>query len=46
LSIVDGVRGLDLKGDDLSGESFDENLHATTETENEMEGQLLLENVI
>jgi len=89
LDVVNGVGGLDLEGDDLSGETFDENLHrdgeqdggsmdiviqksilelfagedeallvvlvaltfyenldATTEMENEMEGRLLLEIVI
>jgi len=28
LDIVDGVRGLDLEGDGLSGESLNEDLHA------------------
>ena len=34
LDIVDGVRGLDLKGDGLAREGLDENLHSTTETKN------------
>ncbi len=33
LDIVDGVRGLDLKGDSLARERLDENLHASTEAE-------------
>ena len=30
LDVVDGVGGLDLKGDGLAGERLDENLHATS----------------
>lgn len=33
LDVVDGIRGLDLKGDGLSSESLDEDLHTTTEVE-------------
>ena len=46
LHVVDGVRGLDLKGNGLTSEGLDEDLHATTETEHEMEGGLLLDVVI
>ncbi|KAJ0955743.1 hypothetical protein HanPSC8_Chr01g0006381 [Helianthus annuus] len=44
--IVNGVRALDFKGDCLSGESFDEDLHATTETEDQVESRLLLDVVV
>ena len=46
LHVVDGVGGLDLKGNRLAGEGLDEDLHTTAETEDEMEGRLLLDVVI
>jgi len=46
LHIVDGIRRLNLKGDGLSGEGLDEDLHSTTETEHKMKGGLLLDVVI
>jgi len=46
LHVIDGIGGLDLEGDRLTGEGLDENLHATTESEHEMEGRLLLDVVI
>jgi len=46
LDVVDGIGGLDLESDGLTGEGLDENLHTTTETEDEMEGGLLLDVVI
>jgi hypothetical protein len=46
LYIVDSVRRLDLKSDGLSSKGLDEDLHATTETEDEMEGRLLLDVVV
>ena len=46
LHSLDGVRGLDLKGDGLSGEGLHKNLHTTTETEDQMEGRLLLNVVV
>ena len=46
LDIVDGVRRLDLEGDRLAGEGLDEDLHSTAETEDEMEGGLLLDVVV
>jgi len=39
LDVVDGVRGLDLKGDCLAREGLDKNLHTTAETEDWREGQ-------
>jgi hypothetical protein len=46
LDIVDGIRGLNFERDRLSGESFDEDLHATAETEDQVEGGLLLDVVV
>jgi len=46
LDILDGVRSLDLKSDGLASESLDEDLHTTTETENQVEGGLLLDVVV
>ena len=46
LHVIDSVGGLDLEGDRLAGESLDEDLHATTEAEDEMEGRLLLNVVV
>lgn len=46
LDAVGGVRRLDFKGDGLAREGPDEDLHASTETEDEMGGRLLLDVVI
>ena len=46
LDVVDCVGRLNLKGDRLSHEGLDENLHPFTETQDEMEGQLLLNVVV
>jgi len=46
LDVVDGVRGLDLKGNGLASKGLDEDLHTTTEAKNEVEGGLLLNVVI
>jgi hypothetical protein len=46
LDIVDGVGRLHLEGDSLAGEGHDEDLHTTTETEDEMESALLLDVVV
>jgi len=46
LDVVNGVRGLDLQGDGLAGQCLDENLHATTEPEHQVEGGLLLDVVV
>merc|ERR1711910_127926 len=46
LHILDGVRGLDLEGDGLACEGLHEDLHTSPETENEMEGGLLLDVVV
>jgi hypothetical protein len=44
--IVDGIRGFDLERNGLSGQGLDENLHTTAETQNKMEGRLLLNVVV
>ena len=36
LDVFNGVRGLDIEGDGLSGESLDEDLHTTSEAEDQM----------
>ena len=46
LDIVDGVRGLDLKGNRLASQSLDENLHPPTQTQHQMQGTLLLDIVV
>ncbi|KAF7077754.1 hypothetical protein CFC21_082271 [Triticum aestivum] len=46
LHIVNGVRGLHLQGDGLAGERLDENLHASTKPEHQVEGGLLLDVVV
>merc|ERR1711884_613525 len=46
LDVLDGVRGLDLKGDGLTGEGLDEDLHTSPETEDKVEGGLLLDVVV
>jgi len=46
LDIVNGVRALDFQSDGLSGESLDEDLHASSQTEHQVEGRLLLDVVI
>merc|ERR1711953_1655957 len=46
LHILDGVRGLDLEGDGLPCEGLHKDLHTSPETENKMEGGLLLDVVV
>merc|ERR1719251_449724 len=46
LDVLNGVRGFDLKGDGLTGEGLDEDLHASPESEHKMEGALLLDVVV
>merc|ERR1711959_760959 len=46
LHVLDGIGGLDIKGDGLAGQSLDEDLHATAETEHQVEGGLLLDVVV
>ena len=37
LNVFDGICWLDIKGNGLTSESFDEDLHTTSKSENEME---------
>jgi len=46
LDVLDGVGGLDLKGDGLASEGLDEDLHTSPETEDKVEGGLLLDVVV
>jgi len=46
LDILDGVTGLDLEGDGLAGQSLDKDLHAATESEDQVKGALLLDVVV
>jgi len=46
LDVLNGVGWLDLEGDGLSSESLDEDLHTTSESEDEMEGGFLLDVVV
>jgi len=46
LDIFDGVSWLNVKGDGLSGQSLDENLHTTSESEDEMKSGFLLDVVV
>jgi len=46
LDVVDGVRALNLEGDGLSSEGLDEDLHASPQTQHQMEGGLLLDVVV
>ena len=38
LDVLNGVRGLDLEGDGLASQGLDEDLHTTSESQDEMEG--------
>jgi hypothetical protein len=46
LDVVNRVRGLDLERNRLAGKRLDEDLHATTQAEDEMQGGLLLDVVV
>ena len=46
LDVLDGVSWLDIKGDGLTSEGLDEDLHTTSKSEDEMESGLLLDVVI
>merc|ERR1711992_350568 len=46
LDIFNGVRWFNLKGDGLASQSFDENLHTSTQTEHQMQSGLLLDVVV
>jgi hypothetical protein len=42
LDVVDGIGRLDVQGDGHSGESLDEDLHSSTNTENQVKRRFLL----
>ena len=46
LDVLNRVRGLDLEGDGLASQGLDEDLHATAQTKDKVEGALLLDVVI
>ncbi|KFP73355.1 hypothetical protein N311_09618, partial [Apaloderma vittatum] len=46
LHILNGVTGLYLKGDGLASQGLDENLHATSQAQHEVQGGFLLDVVI
>merc|ERR1712138_20007 len=46
LDVLDGVGGLDLKGDGLASQGLDEGLHASAETQDQVQGALLLDVVV
>merc|ERR1712010_370104 len=46
LYILNGVRGLNLESDGLASECLHEDLHATTKTEDQVKGRLLLDVVV
>jgi len=46
LDVFNGVSWLDIKGDGLTSQGLDEDLHTTSESEDEMEGGFLLDVVV
>src|SRR5699024_6358825 len=46
LDVLNGVRGLHLQGDGLARQGLHENLHTSTEAEDQVEGGLLLDVVV
>merc|ERR1712161_154252 len=46
LDVLNGVRSFNLKGDGFTGQGLDENLHTSSQTENQMQGGLLLDVVV
>merc|ERR1712003_576552 len=46
LDVLDGVRWFDLEGDGLASQGLDEDLHASPESENQMESTLLLDVIV
>jgi len=46
LDVLNGVSWLDIEGDGLSSEGLDEDLHTTSESEDEMEGGFFLDVVV
>jgi len=46
LDVLDGVSWLDIKGDGLTSQGLDENLHTSSESEHKMESRFLLDVVV
>merc|ERR1719438_551450 len=46
LDILNGIRGFNLQGDGLASQSLDEDLHTSSQSENQMQGAFLLDVVI
>merc|ERR1712180_441447 len=46
LDVVDGVTGLNLKGDCLTSQGLDKDLHSTSKSQDKMEGGFLLDVVV
>merc|ERR1711908_251917 len=46
LDIVNGVTGLNIKGDGLASQGLDKDLHTTAETQHQMQSTLLLDVVV
>ena len=46
LNILDGIRGLHLQSDGLASQGLDEDLHSTSETQDQMQSGLLLNFVV
>merc|ERR1711990_650077 len=46
LDILDGIRWLNVKSDSFTSQGLDEDLHTTSESEDQMESRLLLDVVI
>merc|ERR1712157_240965 len=46
LDVLDGISWLDIEGDGLTSESLDEDLHTTSESQDEMESGFLLDVVV
>ena len=46
LDILDGIRWLNVKSDSFTSQGLDEDLHTTSESEDQMESGLLLDDVV
>ncbi len=44
--VLDGIGGLDLQGDGFPGERFDEDLHSSSQPEDQVKGGLFLDIVV
>ena len=46
LNVINGIGGLHLEGNGLTRQSFDEDLHTSTKTQDQVEGRLFLDVVV